>query len=611
MRLNRSWLEEYLPDLVGISTPDLADKLTMAGHEAEAVGKDQLEVKAAANRGDCLSVYGLCRDLSALYRWSFRPPPLSNLPKTDAFFPLKINPRVKNVVWADCLLLLEDYRSVKSPPEVADRLKLLGLNPKELLIDLTNLVTQEIGLPLHVFDYRSVKSGLELDFARPGEKMTLITKQAVSLTSTSLIQRSRGEPVDLVGIFGGQSSALRDGSRTVLVQAGSFAPETIGRSSQQLGVSSEASRRYRRYVDPELAPLALRRFLHLAQNSQRNLRATHYQSHFAPREPIAISLDRPRLSRILGREVNEKEISGLTRIGLSVNDKPVIVPSHRADLQTLDDLAEEIARISGYDSFAPIQLTKRPVQPSQYHAISQLKTALAERGWVEAVTHSLSPAGVIALKNPPNNRLQYLRPDLQGGLLDMLMKNSFLKRLKLFEIGEVFPGREETQLALIVAGLQDFNRVSTEIEKIMSWKPDWQKLAEEKLSALNVRQRPVWEASVELSRLRLPLSSSVLPAALRPIKPISKFPPVVRDITLLVESAVSAKQIIEVLNGSEAVILVEQIDSFRSPSWGDRVALTFRLLIQDLTQSLTDSQAEVYLTNCLKTLGKKVKFQLR
>lgn len=610
MRLNHPWLEEYLPDLVGISTPDLADKLTMAGHETEAVGKDQFEIKVAANRGDCLSVYGLCRDLSALYRWTFRPPSLSKLPKTDAFFPLEINPRVKKIVWADCLLLLENYRSVKSPPEVADRLKLLGLNPKELLIDLTNLVAQEIGLPLHVFDYRSVKSGLELDFARSGEKMTLINDRAVSLTSTSLIQRSQGEPVDLIGIFGGKSSALRDGSQTVLVQAGSFAPEAIGRSSEQLGVSSEASRRYRRYVDPELAPLALRRFLYLAQNSQKNLQAAHYQPHFASREPVAISLDRPRLSRILGREVGEKEIAGLARIGLSVKDNSVIVPGQRADLRTLDDLAEEIARISGYDSFAPIQLTERPVQPSQYHAISQLKTALMERGWVEAVTHSLSPSGVIALKNPPNNRLRYLRPDLQGGLLDMLMKNSFLKRLKLFEIGEVFPGREETQLALILAGPHDLNRVSTEIEEITFWKPDWQKLAEEKLSDLNVRQRPVREASVELSRLRLPKSSSVLPAALRPIKPISKFPPVVRDLTLLVGSTVSPRQIIEILIKNEAVVLVEQIDSFRSASWGDRVALTFRLLISDLTQSLTDSQAEVYLTNCLKDLGKKVKFQL-
>lgn len=618
MKLTSQLLLNFLPETLWTSK-ELIDRLNQAGHEASIMAGDIIEVTISPNRGDCLSLYGLARDLAAIYDQKFQPPLTAALPKAAKFFNLRLRPEAKKSLLGDGLLLLVDYHSKPSPPIIKEQLALIGLTPKELLIDLTNLVSWEIGLPLHVFDYQKVQEGLTVELSLPDQEIQLLDGSRRRLKAGGLIQSSMLGPTDLAGITGGYSSRVTPITTQVIVQAAVFEPKIIRRTSQELRLTTDASYRFQRGVDPQLINLALGRFLALASQYQANLKATNYQLLAPRKKSSSIAFEPEIIGRLLGRHIQREILGPLKRLGIRVDESStkLIIPSWRTDLTTSNDLAEEVVRLTGWSSVEPRQLSRQSVKVGQFQQINRLKQQLVALGAVEVVSYSFDRrVSKFHLLNPADSAQPYLRPDHQSGLLNYLAKNPFIKRGLAFEIGQVFAGvSEATALGLIIFGYKKVQ--SDEIKRQVARQLDrskltWQTIVEPELSRLAVKQPNVYFCQLPLSKITLPKGQPLAKSQLPILRPLSKFPPASRDLTLQVSADQSVESILAFIRVEPKLLLVELIDRFRSSALGEnQVALTFRLIFQDLTKTLTDSEIDQLQKNSLRRLKQQLEFQVR
>jgi len=616
MKIYLEHLKHFLPNLTWDSET-LATNLSMIGHEAELDG-DALEVKIAPNRGDALSLRGLSRDLAAIYPGLgvWQDVASVKLPVAKDFYPLTVTAAASKSVWNDHLLKIENYQPTKSPPEIVKLLTALNLQPKDLLIDLTNIVAYEVGLPLHAFDFDKVAAGMTIDLSRE-EDFTALNSRQVALPSGLLVARTSDEVVaDLVGTIGGANSALGPTTQTVLLQAAAFDGKIIRKNSRETGIATEASYRYQRGVDPELVTVALGRFVYLLQETLPKIKITGYQVYGAALQQKELDLITEDIVRLLGTEVSAKNIADLTRLGFKVDGRQVTVPSWRLDIESSADIAEEIARLIGLNKVKPKILSKGKAPTVGWFEQSLgLKHRLAEVGYSETLTYSFTPNGAVTLQNPRTKVEQALRTSLQIGLLQTLARNPFLPKAKFFEVGNVFNPDETTVLGLVVSGVKekDIPSLNQEISRVVDAEVKFTAVDHALLNSHEVKQQGVYFAEISAKTLKLPTSYRCQDRPLATYKKISKFPPVVRDVTLVLDRSVNPKTIIETCRSHLRVLIIELIDSFESvEKLGDgKVALTFRLFLQDLERSLTDVEATTELTTIFQKLSDTVKFEIR
>jgi len=246
MKVTIHWLNEFIPNLRW-DAEMTAEKLTRIGHETEPAGNDCLDVTTTPNRLDCQSVIGLSRDLAGAYDLTFTPPPAIKLATIKQIIPVIIDRSATEAVLADLLLGIEGYRPTKSPKIIRDKMTVLDLEPKDLIIDLSNIVAYETGIPLHVFDGAKISNGLTIRRAKKNEKIQLLNGQTLTLSPDNIVQESGGALVDLAGIMGSNNSAVGPTTTSLIVQAAIFTPMAVRQSRKIL--STPAAKQYSRGVE--------------------------------------------------------------------------------------------------------------------------------------------------------------------------------------------------------------------------------------------------------------------------------------------------------------------------------------------------------------------------
>lgn len=616
MKVYPHHLQRFLPNL-SWDLETLATNLSMIGHESEVVD-DALEVKIFPNRGDVLSLRGLTFDLAALYPevGEWRDVTYADLPSPTQFFDLEITKSARPHVLADHLLKIEGYTPTKSPKEVVELLQPLGLQSKDLLIDLTNVVAYEVGVPLHTFDFDKVAAGMTIDHSKADESFVALNKKSVILPAGALIARiTNGEVADLLGVMGGDNSSINNTTSTVLLQSAVFDPKIIRYNSKVSGIATEASYRYQRGVDPQLVTRAIARFVYLLKQSLPSVEVSAYQAYDNAPAPKSIPVSAQYMTDLLGTEIATKNIQSLERLGYVVAEDEVTAPSWRFDVALPADVAEDIARLIGLNNIQPKQLqkTKRSVGGS-FEAVLGLKHQLVNTGFTETLTYSFTKDGPVTLQNPRTPEQRALRSSLREGILRTLAKNPFLPKSFFFEIGAVFTPTEEQHLGIVVAGLKEkqLAPVQEQLSRILGTTAEFSAVAPEELANYDVKQTRVYIIELPLSALTLPNYTprgNPLPA----YRQISKYPPVIRDVTLVVDSSASQEVIKESLLHNELILFVELVDEYESSEQlGEgKVALTYRIFLQNLQRSLTDEEAASALKAVLLTLSDKVKFEQR
>jgi len=465
----------YLPEDAPIGTP-LADYL----------GDAVLEFDIKGPFGHLYSMIGIAREVSALLNVPLRKEALLELERHPA--KLTPSPDFIQLEIADPDLcprysatLIKDVKVGPSPFWMQMRLRRAGMRPINNIVDVTNYVMLELGQPLHAFDYHTLRSkpGDDLPViivrrAEEGEQMRTLDGVLHTFDQDMLLIADGQGPVAIAGVMGGLETEVTDTTTDILLESANFHFLNVRRTSRLLGVSTEASQRFGRRVDSELAAAAAARAAHLVAELGQGCVAAEIGDLYPGRQPRqTIEFDTNYAKRILGIEVPAEEMCRiltslefeLTQPDAASENQPadsarivVTVPSHRQDVSRPIDLVEEVGRIWGYDRF-PITLMQDQLPPQRANArlegAERVRDILTGCGLDEVITYSLvnmedeaklypdgpapDPSNYLRVRNPLSSDRAHLRRSLLPSLLTTTRENlRFLDRVAVFEIGSVY-----------------------------------------------------------------------------------------------------------------------------------------------------------------------------
>jgi phenylalanyl-tRNA synthetase beta chain len=424
-----------------------------------------LDIDVTPNRGDCLSILGIAREVAALTGTRLLRT-RSSLRERGEPAQGAVTVRIDDAVGCPRYgaRLVRGVTVGPSAPWVAQRLRAVGLRPLNNVVDITNLVMIERGQPLHAFDYERLARP-EIVVRRAGATRAIRTLDGVmrQLAADDLLITTGDEPIAIAGVMGGADSEISERTTTVLLESACFEPASIRRTARRLDLRSEASYRFERGVDIEGVPTAAERAAALlAELAGGSVAPGIVEAYPNPPQETAIHVRPKRVEEILGTTVNRSEVSAtLKALGASVSAAPhgaltVVPPSYRADLKREIDLVEEVARVLGYDRI-PAAMPSVQIRggqlPERLRRERELKRVLTAYGFYEAITLSfvaprlneLFPGlGVdgqaVTVANPINRDESEMRRSLLGGLIAAWRtnRNQGAKGLSAFTTGRVF-----------------------------------------------------------------------------------------------------------------------------------------------------------------------------
>lgn len=498
MFISYEWLKE-LTD-TRLTPAELRDRLTMVGLAIDAVeehnGDAVLDVEVPSNRPDCLSHVGIAREVSVIEKGQMSLPS-SEPPKTEGRSADFTSVEIKDLDLCPryAARLVRGVKIGPSPDWLVKRLETIGQRPINNVADITNYVLHELGQPLHAFDFEKLGGRrIVVRRANAGEKLKTLDGVERALTNDMLVIADAEKAVALAGIMGGEESEISSQTKDVLIESAYFAPHSIRLTARQLGMDTEASRRFERGADPDGVLRAQQRCVELicalAGGVATEDAIDVYPQPFSER---VIGLREGRITELTSLTVETDEIVRiLTGLGFErTGDSKFNVPSWRIDVEQEEDLVEEVARHTGYDKIAselPPTNGSGEYQPAEMQQRS-LRRALNAFGFDEAINFSfiqqenrfdLIPwlAGreehQPQLANPIIEDAAWMRSTLLPGLLTSLRHNlnHGIRDVRLFEIGRIFSGLGDQQLPqerlvlalLATGGALEENRAQSERE---------------------------------------------------------------------------------------------------------------------------------------------------
>ena len=420
-----------------------------------------IEIELAPNRGDCLCMEGIAREIAALNRCEFHQQSVDMIaPVSDAVFPISLlNP-------ADCPRYIgRVIRGVDSTAEtplwMRERLRRADIRALGPLVDVTNYVMLELGQPMHAFDLSRLIGGIEVRRAQPGDRLKLLNGVIVEPDTETLLIADRNGPLAIAGIMGGEISSCTGTTRDVFLESALFLPTSIAGRARRYGLQTDSSYRFERGIDTgSLQRRAIERATQLLTAITGGNPGPIIEEVFQDYLPMqqTIILRPERIEKLLGMKVSVSEVEEtLCRLNMIVsfecNHWCVIPPSSRSDITIEADIIEEIVRVHGYEhipSNRPLALLSMTPQPEGLISLEQFKSILVQRGFQEAITYSfvdpvfqkyLDPESKpLALANPISIDLAVMRTNLWPGLLKAVIYNQNRQqtRLRLFECGSNF-----------------------------------------------------------------------------------------------------------------------------------------------------------------------------
>lgn len=643
--------------------------------ELLALDDTLIEIELTPNRGDCLGMEGIAREVATLNRREFRPLPVEAVePVLDAVFPVTLlDP-------ADCpryvgRVIRNVDPAAETPLWMKERLRRAGMRSLGPLVDVTNYVMLELGQPMHAFDLGRLSGGIEVRRARPGDRLELLNGVVVEPDAETLLITDHAGPLALAGIMGGEISSCTDATRDVFLESAFFAPASMAGRARRYGLQTDSSYRFERGVDPQLQRRAAERATRLLidmAGGQPGPIVEAVSSDHLPAEP-AIRLRPERIRKLLGMDVPAAEVEGiLRRLGMAVAVEMdhwlVAPPSSRFDIALEVDLIEEVARIYGYDRLPgnrPLTRLEMPPQPEGQIGLERFRETLAQRGFQEAITYSfvdpvfqkcLDPEREpLALANPISADLAVMRTSLWPGLLKALIHNQKRQqpRVRLFEYGLNFVPADdgllqEPYIGGVAAGTAlpeqwgaparpvDFFDLKADVEALLTLtgEPEafvfvaaahpalhpGQSARIERAGAVMgwlgaLHPRVARELDVEGDAFAFELRLAGLqPARVPAFRELSRFPASRRDIAIVVDEAVSARAIQDCVrqHGGELLREVRLFDVYRGKGVPEgRKSLALGLILQDFSRNLTDSVVEETVSGIIAGLAEQFDATLR
>ena len=441
----------------------LSEKLFQLGHEHEIVG-DIFDMELTPNRGDCLSLNGLARDLNIFFG------------KAE---PLKIfegdieqnNLNFKNLSPDVCpkisFLEIEIKGSSNTyKPYLENYFSLLGINKTNFFTDVSNYISYELGQPTHCFDFNTINHELIFENRNCDESFKTLLGSDIKLESKNCIFSVNNEIISLAGVMGGMSTSCSTETKKVLVECAFFTPEAIIGKSVKYNLTSDAAHKFERGVDIQAQEKVLRRFIEIVSDHAliKNIKIQSFAESQAQQNSIPVNVK--KINKILGIDIDEKEyLKYLSKLGFGTG-KEIAVPSYRHDISSQNDLAEEIARVMGYNNIEskPLEISKK--KDKIFDSVNKVKNYMIKNGFSEVINFPFTKneAGKsISIDNPLDSNRNYLRTSLRDSLLENLLYNERRQKdsIKFFEISDLYTKNnqinQEKKLGIIISGRRGHN----------------------------------------------------------------------------------------------------------------------------------------------------------
>ncbi|WP_457674133.1 phenylalanine--tRNA ligase subunit beta [Thiolapillus sp.] len=637
---------------------------------------DQLiDVDLTPDRGDCLSIAGIARDVGVIYGVEVKDWKIEDVPaaiddrqgvslEAPAACPRYLCRVVKGV----------DARA-ETPLWMVERLRRSGIRSISPVVDITNYVMIELGQPMHGFDLDKLSGNIRVRLSEGGEKLTLLDGSEVEVQEGSLLIADEEKPLALAGIMGGEASGVTGETRDILLESAFFTPTAIIGKARAYGLHTDSSHRFERGVDWQLQRKALERatdlLLHICGGQAGPVVEAVAENELP--DQAEIHLRRHQVPRILGVDIDDATISDiLERLGMAVTPVDdgwkVLPPSWRFDIAIEADLVEEIGRIHGYANI-PENLSSAPVSvqavPEAALHLDRIKDLLVDRDYREVVTYSfISPelaalvtpdAEIIRLANPISADMSIMRASLWPGLLSTLQYNLARQqdRVRLFESGQIFLAdgediRQPEMLAGLIYGPRlpekwnnengkvDFYDLKGDLEAVLGLVDE---LSDFGISPVEDHAlHPGQSAAVlhhgrEIGRLgmlhpalqaKLDIPGNVFlfqvqlegleEGRIPAFVPVSRFPAIRRDLALLVDRDLSWARV-EAVARKAAPEIVRDIRIFDVYT-GENIdsglkSLALSLILQDYSHTLTDEETDGAVDVVLEALHTELSAKLR
>lgn len=568
-----------------------------------------IELGLTPNRGDCLNMSGLAREVGALYAAPVTPVAISPVaPTHDEVLPVdvlapKACPRYLGRVVRNVDL------SKPTPLWMVERLRRADVRSIDAAVDITNYVMLELGQPMHAFDLAEINGGIRVRMAEEGEKLVLLDGQEVSLRGDTLVIADHGRALAIAGVMGGEHSGVSDKTRDLFLEAAFFDTIAVAGKARSYGLHTDSSHRFERGVDWQLARQAMERatalLLEIVGGEAGPIIEAVSEADLPSVAPVILRAE--RIAQMLGMEMDAAEVERLlTALGLGVTSIApgqwkVAVPSHRFDISLEVDLIEELGRLYGYNRL-PVRYPQARLAPraraESAVELPALRRLLVARGYQEAITYSfIDPkwfelfnpgAKPLMLANPISNDMAAMRSSLWPGLVKALQHNLNRQqsRVRLFESGLRFVGqleglKQEAMIAGVVCGKRlpeawahgregvDFYDVKADVEALLgaagaleafSFVPGEHPALHPGQTARIERDgklvgylgaiHPELAKSLDLDQpvyLFELVLAEVMSGRLPKFSELSRFPEVRRDLAVLVDREVAAEAVLETI----------------------------------------------------------------
>jgi phenylalanyl-tRNA synthetase beta chain len=634
-----------------------------------------VEVALTPNRGDCLSIKGIARELALATgcAWQERwPAPVAAAIKSD--FPVAIQAPEACPRYVGRVIDGINTKAV-SPLWLVEKLRRSGIRSIHPVVDVTNYVMLEMGQPMHAFDLDLLEDGIVVRYAKPGEKIGLLDGNEANLNRETLVIADAKGACALAGIMGGNASAVSAGSRSIFLESAFFTPEAIQGKARSYGLHTDSSHRFERGVAPDLQRHAIERATALILEITGGRpgpvidEAVNVEFH----RKRAIRLRRDRIRRVLGIELEDREVEKILKgLGMGIEKTgdgwSITPPAFRFDLNIEADLIEELVRIHGYERLprtVPAYLPQKPACPEGEVPVTALCDSLIQQGYHEVICYSFVDPKLQALlreqgqsacvlSNPISAEMAEMRSSLLPSLLSTLQYNlnRQQKQLRIFEVGSryLMQGgsiKEETMISGLRYGTNgsehwdrkppfaDFYDIKGDVERLATFggmRVDFRILDHPALhpgraASVYLGQDSIgWVGEVHPRIMRaldlgnesayvFELSASpLLKGHIPSFKAISRYPGIRRDLALVVDQAVSWAEFENCLLAAAPEYLseVRLFDVYTGKGViPGRKSFAIGLILQEISRTLTDTEIESAIERILQTLNQNLGATLR
>ena len=615
----------HIKDLLDRTKNSSLDKLStlllQLGHENE-IKKNELELELTPNRGDCFSLLGILRDLSALVETNQEFDIYNNsIEELDINFINDVKNTCPKISFT--LIEIEEIPSIYKT-YLNNFFEELENKKVNFFTDISNYLSYEIGQPTHCYDYGKISKSIKLTQIDETKSFKTLTGKKIHLENNSIVFKDGEEILNLAGVMGGLSSACSKDTTKILLECAYFEPKNIIGKSLKYDLNSDAAHKFERGVDPSIHDFAVRRFIKIVEEHAKIKLLSTKIFDYKLVEDKSIKFNANKINKILGTNIEEIDcINYLSSLGfdIDINESKVVIPPHRHDIENGNDISEEIARVIGYDNIKTQKINLPEKKQSTNSEINVVKDYLVDNGFYEVINfpfvknnHSES----IKIDNPLDSNKEYLRTNLRESLENNLVFNERRQKdsVKLFEISNIYSNSNTNceRIAIIASGrigknYLEFSKKINEdyIKGILSFFNNANDIAVINISRDSINSKLKnsiyyceFDFVSEHVRNNKYISKKTKSIKFKKYKKISDFPSTLRDLSFAIDKPEKYDELYNVLSNYNNEYLKESyiFDFFHNQKL-NQLKVGFRFIFQSVDKTLQDSEIDLIINDII------------